>query len=67
VGQMMGIWFLAASVGNLVAGLVGGNVDPEQLAQTPVVFGGTAVALFVATLILGLMIVPIRRMMAGAK
>jgi len=67
VGQMMGIWFLAASVGNLVAGLVGGHVDPTKLEQTPAVFSGTAIALFVATLILGLMIVPIRRMMAGVR
>jgi POT family proton-dependent oligopeptide transporter len=35
VGQMMGIWFLATSVGNLVAGIVGGHVDPEKLEQTP--------------------------------
>jgi POT family proton-dependent oligopeptide transporter len=67
VGQMMGIWFLAASVGNLVAGLVGGHVDPTKLEQTPAVFSGTAIALFVATLILGLMIVPIRRMMVGVR
>jgi POT family proton-dependent oligopeptide transporter len=64
VGQMMGIWFLATSVGNLVAGLVGGQVDPTKLEQTPLVFSGTAIALFVATVILVLMIVPIRRMMA---
>ena len=30
-GQMMGVWFLAASLGNLIAGIVGGNVDPEKL------------------------------------
>jgi POT family proton-dependent oligopeptide transporter len=66
VGQMMGIWFLATSVGNLVAGLVGGQVDPTKLEQTPLVFSGTAIALFVATVILVLMIVPIRRMMAAA-
>ncbi|MBA2620772.1 MAG: peptide MFS transporter, partial [Acidobacteria bacterium] len=30
VGQMMGIWFLASSIGNLVGGLVGGLVDPEK-------------------------------------
>jgi len=63
VGQMMGIWFLAASVGNLVAGLVGGHVDPTKLEQTPAVFSGTAMALFAATAVLGLLIVPIRRMM----
>ncbi|MBX3174635.1 MAG: peptide MFS transporter [Gemmatimonadaceae bacterium] len=67
VGQMMGIWFLASSVGNLVAGLVGGHVDPSKLEQTPAVFTGTTVALAVATLILGLMIVPIRRMMANVS
>jgi proton-dependent oligopeptide transporter, POT family len=67
VGQMMGIWFLAASVGNLVAGLVGGHVDPTKLEQTPAVFAGTTVALAVATVILLLMVVPIRRMMANVK
>jgi len=67
VGQMMGIWFLATSVGNLVAGLVGGRVDPTKLEQTPTVFSGTAIALFVSTAILCIMIVPIRRMMTGVK
>ena len=52
VGQMMGIWFLASSVGNLVAGLVGGRVDPKNLGQTPVLFIGTTVALLAACLIL---------------
>jgi len=67
VGQMMGIWFLATSVGNLVAGLVGGHVDPTKLDQTPLVFTGTAIALFGATAILALMIIPIRRMMADVR
>jgi POT family proton-dependent oligopeptide transporter len=67
VGQMMGIWFLATSVGNLVAGLVGGHIDPTKLEQTPTVFTGTAIALFASTVILLAMIVPIRRMMAGVK
>jgi POT family proton-dependent oligopeptide transporter len=67
VGQMMGIWFLAASVGNLVAGLVGGRVDPTKLEQTPIVFNGTAIALFVSTAIIAAMIIPIRNMMAGVK
>ncbi len=67
VGQMMGIWFLAASVGNLVAGLVGGHVDPSNLQQTPTVFIGTTIALAVATGILLALVVPIRRMMQGVK
>lgn len=52
VGQMMGVWFLASSLGNLIAGLVGGHVNPENLAQTPIVFVGTAVALLIAAIIL---------------
>jgi proton-dependent oligopeptide transporter, POT family len=67
VGQMMGIWFLASAVGNLIGGLVGGHVDPEKLEQMPVLFTNTSLSLFAATLVLGLMIRPISRMMAGAK
>ena len=67
VGQMMGIWFLASSVGNLVAGLVGGHVDPTKLDQTPAVFTGTTLALAVSTAILLLMVIPIRKMMADVK
>ena len=52
VGQMMGIWFLATSVGNLIAGLVGGNVDPEKLEQMPMVFIGTTIALIAAGILL---------------
>jgi POT family proton-dependent oligopeptide transporter len=63
VGQMMGIWFLASALGNLIAGLVGGNVDPERLEQTPALFTWTAVALFASAGVLALMVVPIRRMM----
>ena len=63
VGQMMGIWFLAASVGNLIAGLVGGNVDPEKLEQMPALFTWTTVALMVAAVGIWLLVVPIRRMM----
>ena len=65
VGQMMGIWFLATSVGNLIAGLVGGHVDPEKLEQMPQLFSGTAFALIGAAVVLALLIIPIRRMMAG--
>jgi POT family proton-dependent oligopeptide transporter len=65
VGQMMGIWFLASALGNLIAGLVGGNVDPERLEQTPALFTWTALALFAAAGVLGLMIIPIRRMMGN--
>ena len=63
VGQMMGVWFMAAALGNLVAGLVGGHVDPEKLEQMPALFMRTSMSLFIATAVLALLIVPIRRMM----
>ena len=67
VGQMMGIWFLASSIGNLIGGLAGGHIDPAKLDQMPKVFIYTTVALFAAALILALMIVPIRKMMSGVQ
>jgi len=63
VGQMMGVWFMAAALGNLIAGLVGGHVDPENLEQMPKLFMNTALSLFVASIVLAALIVPIRRMM----
>ncbi|MGQ0713470.1 MAG: peptide MFS transporter [Gemmatimonadaceae bacterium] len=67
VGQMMGIWFLATSVGNLIAGLAGGHVDPSRLEQMPKLFTMTTVFLMVSALVLALLAVPIRRMMATTK
>jgi len=64
VGQMMGVWFLATALGNLIAGLVGGSVNPEDLAQTPKLFTMTTASLAIAGVALTLMIVPIRKMMA---
>jgi POT family proton-dependent oligopeptide transporter len=55
VGQMMGIWFLASAVGNLIGGLVGGHVDPEKLDQMPKLFIVTAASLVVAALVLGVL------------
>jgi POT family proton-dependent oligopeptide transporter len=62
----MGIWFLATAVGNLIAGLVGGHVNPEDLTQMPKLFTTTTLSLVVAAAVLGVMVVPIRRMIATA-
>jgi len=35
VGQMMGMWFLAMSLGNLVAGLIAGEFDDRNVAAMP--------------------------------
>ncbi|MDZ4674028.1 MAG: peptide MFS transporter [Gemmatimonadota bacterium] len=66
VGQMMGIWFLASAVGNLIGGLVGHRVDPENLQQMPELFTMTTIALFVAAVVLALLAIPIKKMIASA-
>ena len=38
LGQMMGIWFVGTSLGNLIAGLFAGNFDSENAAQIPDLF-----------------------------
>jgi POT family proton-dependent oligopeptide transporter len=66
VGQMMGVWFMADALGNLIAGLVGGHVNPNNLSELPLLFGRTSIALFVATLVCGALVIPIRRMMSDS-
>ena len=67
VGQMMGIWFTASALGNLIGGLVGGHVDPEKLEQMPILFTRTTLYLLGAAVILALLAIPIRRMMANVE
>ncbi len=67
VGQMMGVWFMAAALGNLIAGLVGGHVDPEKLQEMPALFQRTAISLFIAAAVLALLSIPIKRMMRDSS
>jgi POT family proton-dependent oligopeptide transporter len=62
-GLTMGAWFTSLALGNLIAGIVGGDVDPEKLTQMPALFQRTAMSLFVAAAVLGALVVPIRRML----
>ncbi|HXV15192.1 MAG TPA: peptide MFS transporter [Gemmatimonadaceae bacterium] len=63
VSQMMGIWFLASALGNLIGGRVGGHVDPEKLEQMPQLFTTTTMSLMIAAVVIALLIIPIRKMM----
>jgi POT family proton-dependent oligopeptide transporter len=38
VGQMMGLWFVATALGNLIAGTFGGHFDPSNVQQMPDLF-----------------------------
>jgi POT family proton-dependent oligopeptide transporter len=62
VGQMMGIWFMSISLGNLMAGLVAGQFEKLPL---PELFGAVTATTIGAGLILALLIKPIRRLMGG--
>jgi len=45
LGQMMGVWFIAAALGNLFAGLVAGSLEalpPEDLFRNVALFSGAA-------------------------
>jgi POT family proton-dependent oligopeptide transporter len=64
VGQMMGVWFTSISLGNLIAGIVGGNVDPEKLNQMPALFQRTALSLFIGAAVLAALIIPMRKMIS---
>ena len=67
VGQMMGIWFLASAMGNLIAGLVGGHVDPEKLEQMPTLFIVTSASLMLAALVLAALTPVIKKYMTPQK
>ncbi|MCM2131358.1 peptide MFS transporter [Larsenimonas rhizosphaerae] len=62
-GQVMGLWFTATALGNLVAGLIGGHVNPEEITQLPELFGRCALALIIVAAVLMLLTRPIKRLL----
>jgi POT family proton-dependent oligopeptide transporter len=67
VGQMMGLWFLATSLGNLFAGLLAGDVTGEGAAQMPGRFLMVALVSIGAGALLAIFRRPIQRLTAGAE
>lgn len=63
VGQMMGIWFMGSALGNLIAGLVGGQFEALPLNQlfitVAVITGGSGLLFLIFAK-------PIRKLIAGA-
>ena len=58
VGQMMGVWFLAASIGNYLGGSVAGYYERLSLPTLLTLVAGSA---FVMTAIMFLLVRPINR------
>ena len=64
VGQMMGVWFIGAALGNLFAGLVAGRL--ETLAPSAL-FGNVAMIIGVAGIIALLVSPPVRKIMGNVE
>jgi len=64
VGQMMGIWFMSISLGNVLAGKVAGQFTNTDF-PLPQLFGVVTATTIGAGFILALLIRPIRRLMGG--
>jgi POT family proton-dependent oligopeptide transporter len=64
VGQMMGIWFMGAALGNLVAGRVAGLIESLPLPQ---LFGAVTTFSAVAGLVLLAFTKPLKRWIGDAK
>jgi POT family proton-dependent oligopeptide transporter len=67
VGIMMGVWFLAASLGSKLAGYLSGFFVANDPATLVRLYGGIALGLLVATGILALLIPTLRRMMGHVR
>jgi POT family proton-dependent oligopeptide transporter len=67
VGQMMGIWFLSVSFGNLIAGIVAGNFGSDNVATFPAQF--MQVFLFAGGVAFVLLLIsrPVKKLMGGVE
>jgi POT family proton-dependent oligopeptide transporter len=67
VGQMMGMWFLAMSLGNLVASLIAGEFDANNVAAMP----GQYLPIVYCSVGLGSVLLvlsrPVKRLMGGVE
>jgi len=67
VGQMMGVWFLATSLGNLLAGIYAGDVSGANAAAMPAGFMQVVYFAGGVGLLLLLCAKPIRNLMKGVE
>ena len=65
-GQVMGLWFCASALGNLAAGIMGGNIRKDQLDSMPELFSHVSIALVICAVVLAALIIPVRKMLKNA-
>jgi proton-dependent oligopeptide transporter, POT family len=67
VSQMMGVWFLATSVGNLAAGLLAGMFETENVAAMPDQYMNFVYFIVGAGVLLLVLSRPVKKLMGGIK
>jgi POT family proton-dependent oligopeptide transporter len=67
VGLVMGIWFLAAALGNKLAGVLAGEFKSENSAELATFFWHQALGVGVATLILFALVPWVKKLMCGVR
>lgn len=65
LSQLMGIWFVGASLGNLIAGIFAGGFDESNILQMPALFNQVAVITTLFGLVLLVFWKPIKGWMGG--
>ena len=65
VGQMMGIWFLAASLGNILAGLLAGEFRADAVDEMPRLYLQIVLTTVGAGVLLALVARPLKRLAGG--
>lgn len=67
VGQLMGIWFVSIALGNLIAGQIAGDFDPDNVAAFPDQYWTIVMTTAGTGIVLLLLTKPLRRLMGGVK
>ena len=67
VGQMMGIWFLAAALGNKLAGVLAGEFKSDNAEQLATFFWHQALWVGGATAVLFALVPWVKRLMGGVR
>ncbi|WP_020605213.1 peptide MFS transporter [Spirosoma spitsbergense] len=65
--QLMGIWFVGTSLGNLIAGLFAGGFDEENVQQMPALFQSVAYFGLGAGIVMLLFARPLKKWMGGVE
>jgi len=63
-GQMMGVWFLAAAMGNFIGGMVAGLFEQFPL---PLLFGAVFGTTLIATVFMVALVKPVKALMSGVN